>query len=358
MFSNLTKDTVSNSILFEVEGVHISILSGLRRILTSDIPIVGFLGNSDENSIEITDNTTVLTNEQIKERISMIPINIEDNYNENFLSNESSIEIELDIKSSKDDNLRHITTDDLIVKFDGKDVKPNKIFHYDKISNRPIVITKIRKSESLHLKANAVKETPRTNASFCIISGFKLHPLFNPDTKETDILAQQRDTVKGVHVFGFEIINHTITHLYLMNKGIDIFIQKLNNIMLDLQSYDSKIKMEKYNEKVENCYDFNILNENDTIGFAIQAYIVQNYCQTKKKINTDNNICTFAGYVKKHPLQDVLTIRITIDDTDDINVFKTFLANICNEIAVNILSPMKDKFNRFMTKEVKPSKKK
>lgn len=350
MFSNLIQDNVNNSILFEVEGVHISILNGLRRILTSDIPIVGFLGNSDENTIEITDNTTVLTNEQIKERISMIPIHIEDTYNENFVSGENSIEIELDIKSNKDDILKHITTDDLTVKFDGKDIKPNKLFQYHNISNRPIMITKIRKQETLHLKASAVKETPRTNASFCIISGITLHPKFNPNTDETDILAQQRDIVKNVHVFGFEIINNTITPNYLINKAIDIFIQKNNNVMLDLQSYDSKIKFEKYSDNVENCYEFNILNENDTIGYAIQSYIYMNYVQTKKKINTNNNICVFAGYVKKHPLQDVLTIRITIDGTDDINVYKTFIASVCNEIVTNVLSPLKEKFNSFITK--------
>ena len=54
-----------NRISIETKDVDLSILNGIRRILLMDIPILGFIGNGIDSTVNIIENTTVLNNEII-----------------------------------------------------------------------------------------------------------------------------------------------------------------------------------------------------------------------------------------------------------------------------------------------------
>ena len=62
MFENLQFNKVTQNLSFDVktEGLPIynAIFNGLRRILITDLPIIGFLFDSDESTIDIEENYT------------------------------------------------------------------------------------------------------------------------------------------------------------------------------------------------------------------------------------------------------------------------------------------------------------
>tara|TARA_B000000477_G_scaffold35860_1_gene30635 strand:- start:4767 stop:5768 length:1002 start_codon:yes stop_codon:yes gene_type:complete len=316
-----------NRISIETKDIDVSILNGIRRVLLMDIPILGFIGNGIDTTVNIIENTTVLNNEIIANRIALIPLDVSEEYNDKYISGENKLEIEL--KVSCTENIKLITTQDLIVTIDQQKV-PN-------FFKKPyITITKLRKNESLHLKAEAVKETGRKNASFNIVSGATVYNKpKQPFINTKSIIEQERDYIEGEYVLEFEIINNTISHKYMLLKAIDILINKLA-VLID------KSTIEKF-ENNEETYDFNIPDENDTIGNIIQSYIFDNYVVSKKQI-VDNCICTYIGYIVKHPLDKVLTIRMTLKDAKSTEEYVNFLKIVCNEIIENKLHPIKETF--------------
>jgi DNA-directed RNA polymerase subunit L len=107
-----------------------------------------------------------------------------------------------------------------------------------------------------------------------------------------------------------------------------------------------KSTIEKF-ENNEETYDFSIPDENDTVGNIIQSYIFDNYVISKKK-TVENCICTYIGYIVKHPLDKVLTIRMTLKDAKSKEEYINFLGIICNEIIENKLQLIKEQVQKLL----------
>jgi DNA-directed RNA polymerase alpha subunit len=334
MLSNFSYDKKLNRISLKTKDIDVSILNGIRRVLLMDIPILGFIGNGIDTTVNIMENTTVLNNEIITNRIALIPLDVSEKYNDKYILGDNKLEIELNVSCAE--NIKIITTQDLIVTIDEQKV-PN-------FFKKPyITITKLRKNESLHLKAEAVKETGRKNASFNIVSGVTVYN--NPKVSFTNtksIIEQERDYNEGEYVLEFEIINNTISHKYMLLKAIDILINKLS-VLIDKSTIDQF-------ENNEETYDFSIPDENDTVGNIIQSYIFDNYVISKRK-TVENCICTYIGYIVKHPLDKVLTIRMTLKDAKSKEEYINFLGITCNEIIENKLQIIKEQIKETFIKQ-------
>jgi len=329
MISSYNKKT--NQITFETTDIDLSILNGIRRVLLMDIPILGIIGNGVDSTINIIENSTVLNNEIIENRIALIPLNVTEDYNDKFTFGEDKLTISLDVSCFASENIKTITTKDLVVTQNSKQV--NNFF-----KEPYCVITKLRKNEKLKLTADAVKETGRKNASFNIISGATLYNKPKGDLKDySSVIDYEKDYIEGHYVFKFEIINDTISHKYMLMKATDILINKLSLLM-------EKAKLEQFKNN-PLTYDFEFENENDTIGNIIQTYIFNNYVVLNKKTLEDYQ-CTYVGYIVKHPLDKVLTIRITLDKEGD-NIASSFLKLACDEIIQHQLQPLKERFSKL-----------
>jgi DNA-directed RNA polymerase alpha subunit len=315
-----------NRISFETKNIDLSILNGIRRVLLMDIPILGFIGNGSDTTVNIIENNTVLNNEIIQNRIALIPLHISETYNDEFDESVNSFKISLDVKCESNENIKEITTNNLKVLKDDKEIK--------NCFPTPITITKLRKNEILKLEASAVKETGRKNTSFNIVAGASV---FNKPEKEfdtkTSILEQERNYIKNEYILEFELIN-SFSFKYILLKAVDVLINKIMVVC-------DKLKIEEF-ENNDQTYDINIPEENDTIGNIIQTYIYNNYVNRKNIIIEDIK-CTYVGYIVKHPLDNVLTVRITLDKkVDNYNVLVMNIFNkICNEIKENELHKIK-----------------
>ena len=76
-FQNYNYDEPSGCSSFEINNIDLAIINGIRRVILTDIPIAGIIGEKLENddpSVDIVINNGALHNEIIIHRIGLIPI--------------------------------------------------------------------------------------------------------------------------------------------------------------------------------------------------------------------------------------------------------------------------------------------
>ena len=105
-------DENNNILTFTLSNINVSYANAIRRIILSEIPCIVFRTSPyNRNNVNIKINKSRLNNELIKQRISCIPIHIDNIYDfpyENYI-------IELD-KTNNTNSICYITTEDFKIK--------------------------------------------------------------------------------------------------------------------------------------------------------------------------------------------------------------------------------------------------
>lgn len=344
MFNDFKYNKVNNRLQFNIKDIDVSIVNGIRRILISDIPILGFIGEGPELSIEMVQNKSPLNNEIMTNRISLIPIHFSEEETEGFNEEKDTYVCELNIENQEADIL-NVYSSDIIVYKDNIKLKAgdnNRLFPKNAITKESVLITRLKKDEKLHFKATVKKRTGKFHTCFSAVSGCTYYFDYIED-KSKDTIENQKNYHKNKDgypktlVFSFEVIN-SLSHRYLISKAIKVIMEKLNIIISALESQtQDKIESVKL---VDNSCEFIFNSEDDTIGNILQSYIHDTYVKTGKNIFTGKK-CMYVGYICPHPLQDIMTMKITLEEQTDIKIFKTFLGVVCdnlNEYLNNILN--------------------
>jgi DNA-directed RNA polymerase subunit L len=154
---NLTTTLNGYRLDCEFKDVPIAFVNALRRIVLADIPTVIL------NNIQILENTSSMTNEMLKHRISQIPVNVRPD--ETGIIRDTVIEIRFLAGAETD---REITTDDFDIKGPRKDV----LLH-DRDLDTPLLFMNLKKNESLRVCATLSIE--RGDVSQVCVSTFKNH---------------------------------------------------------------------------------------------------------------------------------------------------------------------------------------
>jgi DNA-directed RNA polymerase subunit L len=356
MFRNFSTEKGKDS--FEIHNVDIAIANGIRRIILTDIPIPGIIGDEtiEASTVDMIKNNGPLHNEIMAHRIGLIPICLDEDDVENY--EDGSIEIELNVINERTETL-NVTSGDIKGKKNGVDISKKDImrmFPANDITKSHILITRLRTNEQLHFKASIVKRTARFNASFSPVSLSNFFYVEDPDIAKTkeSVLDKQRSYYKNKYgeptVLKFEIepINPNIGSRYLVNKSIEIIIDKLDKLVASLNKECSNgIKdnciLSKF-ENLENTYEFKIENEDDTLGNIIQSFIHDKHIRNKKSSQVIK--CSYVGYICPHPLKTEMIIRLTLEEQTKPEVFVDFLVDQCQSI-VDELILMKSEWNSF-----------
>ena len=116
----------SNEILkFTLSNVNVSYANSIRRILLSNIPCIVFKTQSyEENNVDIMVNNTRLNNELLKQRISSIPIHVDDL--EGFQVEDYIVELS---KTNNTTNIIYASTEDFKI----KNIKLNKYLETNEV---------------------------------------------------------------------------------------------------------------------------------------------------------------------------------------------------------------------------------
>ena len=343
MFSDYEYDKLADKHSFTILDTDLAIINSTRRILLAEIPVVGFYGEGDHPTVEIIINNSPLHNEFMIHRIGLIPLHISENITDNY--NDGDYVFELNVENAGS-NMINITTGNITGKYKDTElskVELEKIFPANKVTKQKILITRLKAGEHLHFKATAIKQTGKLNAAFSSVSLSNF--FFMEDKKEADkkdnILDKQRSYHKNIYGdptrinFQIESLNG-LSYKYLFRKALDIIIEKIETLNIKLTNKEIVI------EEIPNCpnsFNFQIDDEDDTLGNLIQSIIHNKY------IRTNNDKCSYVGYICPHPLINQLIVRFTLPSTDKDEFYKFFIENLKD--IIKIIDKIKTEWNKF-----------
>lgn len=351
MFKNYNYDKYADKHSFDIENLDLSIINSIRRIILTEIPVVGFYGE-EETSIEMISNTGPLHNEFMKHRIGLIPINVDEKITDNYEDNDYKFELNVNNTGSSTIN---ITTADFKGSYKDKELSKTELkelFPMNPVTKENILITRLRPNEELHFIATAIKRTAKTNASFSSVSLANLYYIEDEkeSSKKDNILDKHRSYYKNKYgdptliKFEIESINK-LSYKYLFSKAIEILINKLEKLIDNINNNEINIEPVPNNPFSVN---FHIDNEDDTLGNVIQSVLHNKYIRENKKFKNIN--CNYIGYICPHPLKKLMIIRITLENQTNEEIFKEFLMENSNDI-INYLKEINADWQKFNKKK-------
>jgi DNA-directed RNA polymerase subunit L len=350
---------------FSLSGVNVSLANAVRRTILSDIPTVVFKTSpNEENKSKILVNTTRFNNEIIKQRLSCIPIHIDDLEIplKNYL-------LEVNMENTSD-TIMYITTEHFKIKntltneyLSSKDTQhifpPNDMGYYiDFVRLRPRISDDIP-GEKLQLTCEFSIDTAKTDGMFNVVSccsyGFTVDDVHME--KELDKKKQQwkdkglsKDDIEfdadnwklleGKRIVKkdcFDFIIQTIgvfSNRDLIKKACKIIMTRLENLNTLIET--DAIKISESENTMKHSYDVILENEDYTIGKIMEYMLYTKFFEEAKTM-------TFCGFKKMHPHDVDSIIRVAYKEPADISMVKQNLLNSIS-LATNVYEAILGKF--------------
>ena len=357
LIKELTEE--DNYLKFKITGVNVSIANALRRIILSEIETFVFRTTPyEENKVNFEINTTRLNNELLKQRISCIPIHINDM---DFPKDDYIIELDI---TNNSDTIIYVTSNDFKIKnikIDKylSDEETRKIFPPDPITGYFIDIARLRPKisdeiggEQLKLTALLDKGTAKQNSSFNVVSTCsygasidqikkneawtrKAKDLKAAGEKNIEIIKQDWDLLEGKRYIkpdSFDFIIETVgqmSNMEIVSKAADVMLQKLRVFLEVIQTQENIITPSQ--TTIPYSYDILLDGEDYTLGKVIE-YVL--YIKHYNNNPGSSNLLTFCGFRKPHPHIDKSYIRLGFTNsttpTDIIALLVNSLGDIRN----------------------------
>ncbi len=353
----------SSKLSFECLHIDLAIVNALRRIIMSDVPSMSmFFAPFDQtrNGVNIIKNTSALHNEMIGQRISLVPVHIDEVAMQEFIDqgNSSKYTIKLSVKNTTDRTIL-VTSKDLKVYVDNATTPDtaitNAFFPPCPITKDHIVLVKLRPGahansdgEEIVLEATPSIGTGSTHACYCPVSVCYFTNAVDIDagnaafadklaavTKHRiaegmappsdDEIAQLRAKFDALEAKRFFFKNsagepcHFEFHIesecrlkpaFIVMKALMVMRERVVNIKDAIENGNHTIaKINPYGN-TEGLYQVVINHEGHTMGNLLQSLIfnkefVAEATKTSKHLE-------FVGYHKPHPLEDYVLLQIKI----------------------------------------------
>ena len=329
--SNLIED--GGALKFTLTECNMSIANALRRIIISDIPTFVFRTYPySENKAEIRHNTTRFHNEIIKQRLSCIPIHIQD-----MSFPYKDYVIELDVKNDTD-NIIYVKTKDfkiknIVTEHYSSESEVRQIFPPCPITHDYIEFARLQPKlsenidgERLALRCALDIGNAGQDGAFNVINtcayectpdtekanhawsekekAFKKENMKDEDIefekKNWFILDAKRFYVENSYDFIIESVG-VFDNMEILAKACDIMIKKCETFLYDLEHGNVVIVTSE--TTLKNGFDITLKNEDYTLGKVIEFYLYQNNFIGDKSVS-------FCGFRKPHPHSVDSIIRI------------------------------------------------
>lgn len=305
----------------ELKNFPVSFVNGIRRTLLGSIPTVVI------RDVQILENTTQLPHEMLKHRVEMLPVNV-------LPTDASTIKdakIELKVLPEKEkDTIRTITTDDFVVE-SGRE----GLILKDRDFGTPHLFVRVRKGESIHVKARLSLEHEQVSQVCTATTGWHVDP-------ELAAAARKEFVEQGNDPRIFD--NSLVQRYYSRNEQgrpnwMDLSIESVGVISAkDLLKMAVQILRKKVDEYVKEALD-NIQKEADegtynvtlekgghTIGYLMQEVIY-----------SDSNV-NFVAYDIPHPLRNTMVLRFNTSKKPEsiLKTAKDVIDEYCSVVENNL----------------------
>ena len=356
---------INNILNFTLSNVDVSIANSIRRTLLSDIPCIVFKTIPyNDSKININVNTTNFNNEFIKQRLSCIPIHIDDM---DFPIDDYRLEIDV---QNETDEIIYVTTEDFKI----KNIKLNnylanetvkKIFPPDNLTGRYIDFVRLNPKVNTTIPGGHLKlecdfsiGTASEEGMFNVVSTIsykftqdpglisiewdKIEKELKATKTQDEIDFYKRDWLnldaKRLHIKdSFDFIVESIgiySNTKLIELACNIIIKKM--LFVGQQIKNSPGIITESVNTIENCYDIILENEDYTIGKILEFVLY-------KKYFTEMEELSYCGFIKKHPHDKNSIIRIAFKNiVDNITIANMFNDSI--KTLVDIFTKIQDNF--------------
>lgn len=296
----------------------LAVINGIRRVILTNIPVVGFIGEGHEPSFKVLQNDGPLHNEIIQHRLGNIPIHLSEEETDAFGTTGVGIDYsyELNVENTGD-RLLNVTTKDIHVLGDN-DVPVNaktreRLFPAHPLTKDYVLITRLRPTEKLHIKGHATKETAALHAGFCPVSLCSF--MFMGDAPPgLGVLERERAYEKNEYGEPTKVLMSIETECalsptYLVDKALAIIIANIREWMSSEASGTP--------DRKDSGMEFTIQGADDTVGNILQSQMHNHYIREKQS-TAQNHVVTYVGYYSPHPLETSVVVKICIENHDDI----------------------------------------
>jgi DNA-directed RNA polymerase subunit L len=330
----VSKDDVMK---FKISNTNVSFVNALRRTILSDIPVACFITTPhDKNNCNISINTCRLNNEILNQRLSCIPVHIDD-----LDIPIDNFQVEVD-EINNTNSFKYITTKDFKIKdlASGKyltESQVQKIFPPDPKTKDYILFTRLRPKLANNLTGEIIKfecklsiSTAGENGGFNVVSTCA-YDFADDEKKQKDEWSKIEKTIEGKskkeiskmkknwfyleakrfykkNVFNFIIETIGIfTNRTIIKKACSVIIERLDKVMEKITNSDSLVVQSE--TTIPNSFDITLVDEDYTIGKIIEYIIFELY------YNKGDELC-YVGFLKKHPHDSDSIIRIAFNNED------------------------------------------
>lgn len=363
----------NNTLKFTLSGVDVSFANAIRRIILSEIPIVGFKTIPYElNKCNIIANTSRLNNEFLKQRLSCIPVHITD-----LTIPLNNYVLEIDEENKTDSvmivttehfKVRNTSTNTYLEKHEVRKIFPPFIpatgkgeYFIDFARLRPTISAEIP-GEKLKLTCEFSIVYAKDDSMFNVAStcsyGFtvdkeagqrelaKLEQKWRDEgktkeeaefeSKNWQLLEAMRYTIKN----SFDFIIQTVgiyESTELVDKACSILIKKFDELKTLITN--DKVKIDKSVSTIDNAYDVTLENENYTVGNILNFIIYNQFYSGTKILN-------YCGFKKMHPHEPDSLLRVGFNQsTETKDSVREMLSYSCDE-ANKIFRAIKERFSK------------
>lgn len=342
----------NNVLSFTINTINVSYANAIRRVILANIPTVVFRTTPyEKNDAKFDINTSRLNNEILKQRLSCIPIHINDL--------EMPIHdylVEIDVNNTTD-SIIYVTTADFKIKNTKTDKYLNddivkQIFPPNNITKQYIDFCRLRPKiseniigEQLKLSCSFSIGTAQENGCYNVVSTctYRNTPDYNTiETEshkkeeelkqkyeeESDVKYHMKDwlTLDAKRIFVKDSFDYKIEtigvfdNLKLVHIAINIIISKLKNIIEIYSSQNNLINIAE--STIPNSYDIIFENEDYTIGKILEYTFYETYYVGDKSL-------TYCGFRKPHPHINISIIRLAYQTETEKNTVVEYINNAC-----------------------------
>lgn len=364
--SNLKEE--NGLLTFTIYNVDVCYVNGIRRTIIADIPTISFKTTPyEENNATIIANTSGLTNEIIKHRLSCIPVHL--NYLDDTIPFEDYL-LEIDVDNTTDTEIMVTTknfkllntkTNEYLEDGQVKQIFPPFIppdgsgeYYIDLVRLRPKLSDEIP-GEKIKLNCKFSVNTAREDAVYNVTStcAHGCTPHLEEMEQQLEIRKQKwKDEGKTEDEVKFEAANWKLLEgmRYTINRSFDfilesigiysnerIFIEGCNIIerklvALKQATKEDAVEIKASDNTLENCYDITLANEDYTIGYILDY-------EFRTIFYRDLRVVNYVGFKKLHPHDTDSLLRISLEEKHKgITTIKTMLIGVIDEAIKKILT--------------------
>lgn len=322
------KDNISFDLNNSENDINISLANAIRRTVISDIETYAI----DEKSVIFYNNNSILDNEFLKHRLTLIPI----------ISDIKNLDYENLIFSCKEnnylENIKSIYANNFVCKNGKTDeiIDNNKLFKYP-----DILFAKLKNNQELSFEAKLIKNNSNYGGSYFSPVSACIYTFKVDETKKNE---KKQDFHDDERNYELNKNDNPLTYKFLITSigfydskdivimGIDLLKKRLSDAKEEFKNEKSKKIQLIEDSENQDFFNFIIDNENETLGNLLSTYLTY-----------DKNTF-YCGYVIEHPLNNNISFKIKLKENNNLeNIL--LLINEKIDYIINLLNIIGSEFS-------------